>query len=229
MQRLTIRTGDHPPYIGGAGLLAVLAYPLRSEAAERARAHGMLCAAALRLTDQRNPPFDIRGVLPFHAELADGGQLSFGRMLDRIEVRDKAGAIAAPAIWRSMHGKLQRLPEGMARASMAAAFSKAASLDWFGEDDRNFRKRSWSPSLPVMHLICSFHYAIWQAQEEGLQVTLEDILLNRELQNAMVAGSNVFLPHVIQCWPKIKTDELWLFRTQNFAGCQGTGETLLPL
>lgn len=215
MQRLVLPSAPMPTYLGGAALLAALAYPLRSEADERARTHGLLCAAALRLTTPETAPFDLRAVSPFHAALADQGVLSLGHMLNRIKKRDKTGAIAAAAIWQSMHGKLDRMPEGMVRASMANAFSKATALNWFGNDDRNFRGRTWGPSLPVMHLICSFHFAMWRASEEGRVITLEDILLNRALQRAVVAGSSVFLPHVVQCWPTIKTDELWLFEAPN--------------
>ncbi|MDP3493804.1 MAG: hypothetical protein Q8R82_11860 [Hyphomonadaceae bacterium] len=215
MQRLTLPTDATPPYVGGAGLLSTLIYPLQSEAEERAHAHGTLCAAALRLTTPDDAPFFLPAVLPFHAALADGGELFVDRLLNRIDVRDKAGAIATPAIWQSMHGKLDRLPQGMIRASMTEAFSKATSLDWFGGDDRNFRGRSWSPSLPVMHLICSFHFAIWNGHQEGHDVTLEQVLFNRNLQRAIVAGSNVFLPHVIKCWPRIQTKDLWLFQVQN--------------
>ena len=223
MQRLTLPTDATPPYVGGAGLVSAMAYPLQTEADERARAHGMLCATALRLTTLDDAPFNLPAVSSFHAALADEGMLPFGRLLNRIEVRDKAGAIATPAIWESMHGKLERLPAGMSRASMADAFSRATELDWFGEDDRNFRKRSWGPSLPVMHLICSFHYAIWQGREDGHQVTLEEILFNRDLQRAIVAGTNLFLPHVINCWPEIETKDLWLFRMQNTARRQDDG------
>lgn len=215
MQRLTLPTDATPPYVGGAGLLSALIYPLQSEAEKRAHAHGTLCAAALRLTTPDDAPFFLPAVSPFHAALADGGELYVDRLLNRIEVRDKAGAIATPAIWQSVHGKLDRLPEGMSRASMANAFSKATELDWFGQDDANFRKRSWGPSLPVIHLICSFHFAIWHGHEEGHEVTLEEVLFNRELQRAIVGGANMFLPHVIKCWPHIQTRDLWLFRVQN--------------
>jgi hypothetical protein len=215
MQRLTLPTDATPPFVGGAGLISTLAYPLQSEAEERARVHGQLCAAALRLTTPDDAPFFLPAVSPFHAALADQGELSFRRLRARIEVRDKAGAIATPAIWKSMHGDLDRLPEGMRRASMADAFSKATELDWFGPDDANFRKRSWGPSLPVMHLICSFHFAIWHGYEEGHEVTLEEVLFNRNLQRAIVGGANMFLPHVIECWPHIQTRHLWLFRVQN--------------
>src|SRR5690606_36053224 len=106
--------------------------------------------------------------------------------LNRIDVRDKVGAIATPAVWESVHGKLDRLPAGMLRASMAEGFSKAVSLEWFGADESNFRGRSWGPSLPAMHLICSIQFAIWRGREEGYDVTLEQILFNRELQRAIV-------------------------------------------
>lgn len=214
MQRLTLPTDETPPYVGGAGLLSAVVYPLRSELNQRARAHAKLCAAALRLTTPDEAPFSLRAVSPFHAALADEGELLLESLLNRIEVRDKVGAIATPAVWESVHGKLDRLPAGMLRASMAEGFSKAVSLEWFGADERNFRKRSWGPSLSVMHLICSLQYAVWHGREEGHDVTLEQILFNRELQRAIVAGSNVFLPHVINCWPQIETEELWVFRMQ---------------
>ncbi|HVY88325.1 MAG TPA: hypothetical protein VG942_05615 [Hyphomonadaceae bacterium] len=217
MQRLTLPAAPTPPYVGGAGLLAAMAYPLQSEVAERAQLRDRLCAAALRLTTPEEAPFDLSAISPVHAALADRGKLSLGHFLNRMKARDIAAAIATPAIWQSMFGKLERLPEGMVRASMADAFSKAASLDLVGEDDRNFRKRVWSSSLPVMHLICAFQYAMWRAAEAGIRVTLEYILYNREIQRAVVGGSNVFLPHVARCWPMIKMSELWLFQCQNFA------------
>jgi hypothetical protein len=199
--------------VGGAALIAVAAYPLPSELDERARAHGMLCALALRFVDPENAPFDVRSVSDFHAALAADARLSFGRLINRIKAREKATAIATPAIWEAMNGKLDPMPKGMARASMSDAFSKATSLGWFGTDDRNFRKRTWGSTLPVVHLIYSVHLALWRSDIAGRRRTLIDMLFDRALQEEIVAESSVVLPHVLKRWA-IGTDDLWHFRVQ---------------
>jgi hypothetical protein len=197
MREIKLNLKRSEVYEEGAKLITVLAYPDPTEPKSiLSNMQTALCAHAIRsLAEEdanwKNTPQRIK---PLHALLpADDVTKALDRLETPLKARTAAGKMAIAYV-RDASKALGVLPEGVPKLTRTALAEKFGNES----DPDNVVKRSFRPSLPVIHMAAALEYleeahtALGNSRHSVL-----DLLRNRGILRYLVDCSNQFADHLL--------------------------------
>jgi len=179
MAQIEIDLTAMPLWEAGAVVISHVAFPLPARAAQRDRYFDGLCGKHIRTHADgdggwaRAPQW----IKPAHALLTPQQLKSATKTGDaRMSERLLAGAMALPLMCEEIFGEPAELRAGVKRLSVAsiAEHFKPVSAE---SDAENLLKRTWRPTLPVLHIAsAAVVYERWAEAELGRIGRATDIM-----------------------------------------------------
>jgi hypothetical protein len=177
-----------------AALLTLLACPTDDQdESRRAELHTSLCGKALwinYLLDADNTaPIQVKPQYVFRRiEQIDRDTNFVGR---RLKQRYVAGRMAIKFLEAAELGCLPALPPEVKRLSVNEM--TLFLLEETGQrDPNNAERRIWIPSKPVIHIAAALVVVGQEFERQGIKLSLEALLLSRELIEAIIQRAAVF-------------------------------------
>lgn len=179
MDPIEIDLASMPVWEAGAVLLSHVAYPQKDQAEKRDRYCDGLCGKHIRTHAEHDGDWarSPQLIKPAHALLTPAQLQSATKSGDaRMAERLVAGAMALPLMHEAIFGSPAELRAGIKRLSIASLSEhfKRISAE---SDAENIGKRTWRPTLPVIHAASALIvYERWTEAELGRVGRATDVM-----------------------------------------------------
>ena len=160
--RTAVFPANEQPFVAGARLLALVAFPGEGEGGECARAKNALCAGVIAATKAEDPQAGdaVEVAYPEYAGIPSSeARWASNRIRRRWNGRMLAARASLGFFYEAIAGEPARLPPGMSRLSLNE-LSKLVGTQGNLGDPHNVEHRIWRKSLPVIHIAAAMQWVL---------------------------------------------------------------------
>lgn len=203
-----------PVYEAGAVLFAYLAFPEPDADIRRGEAQIALCNLALQAMAHEDPAsqWAPQMMKPGYLLMKDQEVTRImGEFDRRLRDRRTAARMAIPILQAAETGYPAKLPKGVTQLSIAQ-MAQFVVREAGEKDPINLRSRTWTPSLPVLHIAIAAEVALDLARTANAPVLDVQLLMRSEDFIRFVVEQAEMYEAILPLAPKLEQSLLQLVR-----------------